>query len=178
MGLEETFMTFLHEHHKNMAARAHVIGKAVNVGDQYCDVEIDDAPTIHDVAFCTIHDAVSNRIVVSPKEGSRVLVGYIEANEQGKEIDAFIEQCSEIDKFFLKIGNKQYELTSSGHLIKGGNDTLKEVVDLMIAAQKLTIEACQQILVLYGNNPNFQKLAEAYGTKLQQATQKANNIFQ
>lgn len=178
MAFEDSLNDVLTAWLKQNAARAHVIGKAVNVVDQKCDVEREGSPTIHDVAFCSIEDTVENRIVAKPKEGSYVIVGFVEAFHEGKESDAFIEQCSEIDEVLIKIGNKLYKLNDQGHLVKGGSDTLKEVIELIIEAANLTIEATQQILVLYGNNPDYAKLIQAKFTKLQQATTKLNNVLQ
>jgi hypothetical protein len=178
MAFEESLNSFLKEWLTNNAGNAHVVGKAVNVTDQKCDIEREGAPTIHDVLFCAIEDTADTRIVIKPKEGSYVLVGFIEATHEGKEGDAFLEQCSEIDEVFVKTGNKIYKLNSQGHLLKGGGDTLKELIQLLIDAIKLTIEATQQIVVVYGNNPDYSKLIQANLTKLVQATNKLNNILQ
>ena len=178
MAFEDELNSFLKEWLLANAGTAHVVGKAVNVSDQKCDVEREGAPTILDVMFCAIEDTADTRIVVKPKEGSYVLVGFVEATHEGKEVDAFIEQCSEIDEVFVKTGNKIYQLNSQGHLLKGGGDTLKELVQLLIDAIKLTIEATQQIVVIYGNNPDYSKLIQANFTKLTQATNKLNNILQ
>lgn len=178
MAFEDSLNEVLVAWLKQNGARAHVIGKAINVDDQKCDVEIEGSPTIHDVAFCAIDDAVQNRIVIKPKEGSYVAVGFVEAVHEGQEADAFIEQCSEIDEVLIKIGTKLYKLNDQGHLLKGGGDTLKEIIQLIIEAANLTIEATQQILVLYGNNPDYSKLIQAKFTKLQQATTKLNNVLQ
>lgn len=94
-----------------------------------------------------------------------------------RKLMLFIEQCSEIDEFLIKIGQKTYKLNDTGHLIKGGNDTLKQVLELMIEGSKLIIEATQQILVLYGNNPDYAKLTQANVDKFTQALTKLNNIL-
>lgn len=89
MALEDALNDLLKNWLLANAGTAHVVGKAVNVTDQKCDVEREGAPTIFDVSFCAIEDAVSNKIVVKPKDGSYVLVGFIEATHEGKEADAF-----------------------------------------------------------------------------------------
>jgi hypothetical protein len=60
----------------------------------------------------------------------------------------------EIDKWRLKIGESVVEATSAGLLIQKQDDTLKQVLQLLI-------EAVQVIVVVQGTNPDYTKLTEA-----------------
>ena len=129
---------------------AHKTGTAINVSDDGCDVEIDGEPTLTDVRFYAIIDNVASKIVIRPKEGSKVLVGLI----GGIITEAFVSQCSEIDSVTITIGTVVYKVTSDGHVIKKGSDTL-------LKALKMLIEGVLQIVVLEGNNPDYAKLNNA-----------------
>lgn len=129
---------------------AHKTGTAINVTDDGCDVEVDGEPTLTDVRFYAIIDNVASKIVIRPKEGSKVLVGLI----GGIITEAFVSQCSEIDSVTITIGTVVYKVTSDGHVIKKGSDTL-------LKALKMLIEGVSQIVVLEGNNPDYAKLNNA-----------------
>lgn len=158
MAAEDAFHIALSEAVKAYQVRSHKVGIAVAVSDSKCDVDVEGEPKLFDVRFHAIEDAVGSKIVIKPKEGSKVLVGII----NNLVTEAFIEQCSEIDEVLIVTGDKEYKLNAEGHLIKGGNDTLKQVIQLII-------EAVQKIMVLQGNNPDFLKLT--------QAQEKLNNIL-
>jgi hypothetical protein len=149
-GLLQLFRAFLNEH----AIKSHVIGTAVNVGDEYCDVEREGETTIYSVVFHAIEDSVSNKIIIKPKEGSMVICGFLESNNAAEQTTAFIEQCSEIGEVLMQIGNKKYQLKSDGHLIAAGSVSLLDVLTHLYNSIKV-------ISVLYGNNPDFGELAQA-----------------
>lgn len=159
MAGEDLFHETLKEFIKVYDTVTHKVGTAVNVSGSKCDVEIEGEPALYDVRFHAIEDTLGNKIVIKPKDGSKVIVGVI----SNLATEAFIEQCSEIDEVLIIADDKQYKLNSSGHLIKGGDDTLKQVIDLVI-------EAVQVIVVIQGRNPDQAKLLAA--------KQKLENILQ
>lgn len=121
-----------------------------------CDVEpINGDADILDVRL--VADEKEDVFVLLPKIGSMVIVTFL------TETAAFVSMISEVSEVKYKIGTSFYSVTESGFLIKRGNDNVKDVI-------KLIIEAVQQILVVQGNNPNYEKLT--------QALTKLNNIMQ
>ena len=95
-------------------------------------------------------------LTLFPKIGSYVLAVKIENDE-----DWMVVACDEVDKVRVIAGEMIFEM-KDGYLIKKGNDTLKEVIQLII-------EAVQKIVVLQGTNPDYMKLT--------QALTKAQNIL-
>lgn len=86
--------------------------------------------------------------VLIPKAGSIVIV---ESTTQGV---SYVSMVSEISEVKYKIGDSFYSVTQAGHLVQKGDDTLKQVLTMIV-------EAVQQIVVMYGNNPDYVKLTEA-----------------
>jgi hypothetical protein len=70
--------------------------------------------------------------------------------------------CQEIDKYRLVVGDLVFEVGTDQFTVKKGADSLKDALTLIV-------EAIQQIVVIYGNNPAYDKLT--------QALTKINNIF-
>lgn len=147
---EENFLEIVRLVSHDTHVHAHKTGTAINVTDDGCDVEVDGEPRLTDVRFYAIIDEVASKIVVRPKEGSKVLVGIID----GMITEAFVVQCSEIESVSLKIGEVLLFVNSDGVVVKKAEDSLMQ-------ALKLMIEAVLQIVVIYGNNPNYMKLNES-----------------
>lgn len=116
----------------------------------------DDDIEIYDVRLRPVLNG-NESLTLFPKVGSYVLAVKIEDTEEWMVI-----ACDEIDKWRLVIGETVIEQSSEGLLIKKQEDTLKEVIQLII-------EAVQQIVVLQGTNPDY--------VKLTQALSKAQNIL-
>jgi hypothetical protein len=89
---------------------------------------------------------------LTPKEGSVVIVEWLSPDA------AYISQVSEVSDVSCKIGEVEYHLNADGMLLKKGDDNLLEALELII-------ESVEVILVLQGNNPDYQKL-QAAKTKL------------
>lgn len=87
-------------------------------------------------------------ITIYPKTGSYVLAVRIENDEQW-----MVLAVDEAERINYKTDNSEFEM-SNGFLLKRGDDTLKAVL-------LNVIEACEVILVLQGNNPDYTKLATA-----------------
>lgn len=95
-------------------------------------------------------------ITIYPKPGCWVLAVRIEDDE-----DWMVVAADEVDKYRLKVGDTELEV-KDGFLVKRGEDTLKEVLQLII-------EAVSVVVVLQGTNPDY--------TKLQEALTKAQNLL-
>ena len=129
--------------------------KSVDESERTCII-IDDDIEIVDVRLSpVINDKEST--IIFPKVDSWVLAIRIE-----DDADWFIIAADEVDKIRFKVGDVVFEQTSEGVLIKNGDNTLKEIL-------KLIIEAVQQIAVIYGSNPDF--------IKLNQALSKTNSLL-
>lgn len=122
-----------------------------------CDVEIDgnelgnirlQAIVKENVKGCKYYPAVGSKVVVE------------QLNDKG---DWMVTMLSEIEEVLFEVGTCKYQLKANGFLIKKGDDTLKQVLTLLV-------ESIQPIVVVYGNNPNY--------VKLNQALTKINNLLQ
>jgi len=158
MALEDELAALLKAHAEHSAIEAHIIGTAINIRDAVCDVEVEGEATLLDVRLHCIEDELKSKIVVKPKEKSKVIVGII----NNLKTDRFIAQCSEIEEVKTIIDSVEHSITAKGVLIKHGDDNLKEVFNLII-------EATSQIAVVIGNNPDYSKLLKA--------TKKLNNLL-
>ena len=122
-------------------------------------VTLSDDVVISDVRLKSIiSDGTGNRKVTYPTLNSKVLVGKIEGGH-----DYVMLACESIDKELWTIGNVNLQIDATGFTINNGTDSLKDALTLII-------ESVQQVLVLYGNNPDYGKLS--------QALEKVNNIFE
>lgn len=115
---------------------------------------LDGSTAIPDVRIVA-HDEKDGFVLI-PAVGSIVVVAML--NDKA----GLVVMQSEVEEVYWKAGNTTYSATAAGHLIKKGNDTLKQALTLMI-------EAVQKIVVLQGTNPDY--------AKLQQALNKVNNIL-
>ena len=131
------------------------IVKAVN-DDGTIDVSFDDLL----IKGCRIKSITGydKGITVKPSIESVVLIERIGDTEQ-----FFVIMYSAIDEHIVDTGNMVYKVNEDGHLVTNGEDTLKEVLTLIV-------EAVQPIVVIYGNNPDYEKLT--------QALTKINNLLQ
>lgn len=130
--------------------------KSVDEDAMTCVLEDDEGLEIHDVRLRPVLDG-NQSITIFPKVDTWALAIRIESDEEWMLLSA-----GEIDKWQLVIGDTIIEQNEDGLLIQKGSDSLKEVLTNII-------EAVQQIVVLYGNNPDYAKLATALT--------KTNNIF-
>lgn len=123
-------------------------GVVVAVNDHLCNVQIENGPLLEDVRLQVIEDQVSSFIRVSPKLGSVVVVGVV-VNVQSEYV---IIQTSEIDDVWIKVGENEYRLNATKHLVKNGDDEMWDGL-------KLLFEAIEPIIILKGRNPDKLKLA-------------------
>lgn len=124
-----------------------VLCKVKSVNGLNCECEpVNDDADIQDVRLVT--DDAEDGFVIVPEVGSYVIVQMLNATA------GYIAMVSKISEVYYKVGTAEYNVKADGHLIQKGNDTLKDVLTLMV-------EAVQQITVIYGNNPDYGKLTQA-----------------
>ena len=121
---------------------------AVNNDDDTVTVDFDNGNTMDDVRLKAVVDT-GNKVLLIPKIGSVVLVGSIENSDE-----YVVLVVHEISEVVYLIDTTRYSVNASGFLIKKGDDTLKQILTLIV-------EAVQPMVVIYGNNPVYTKLAEA-----------------
>jgi hypothetical protein len=127
-----------------------------SVNGLICDcVPVDGSAPILEVRLTT-NDEAENYFAVIPKVGSQIIVTFLT-----KDV-AFVSMVTDPEKVIYKNGDLVFEATEK-FLIKKGDNSLKDVLTLII-------QACSQIMVMQGNNPDF--------VKLQQALNKTQNLFQ
>lgn len=122
-----------------------------------CTLVDDDGLEYYDVQLRCVLQTGNNSETFYPATGSYALAARIEDTQSWLLISA--------DKYYkkmLSVDTALYQLTAAGHLVQKDGDTLKQVLTLVI-------QAVQQIAILYGNNPDYVKLA--------QAMDKVNNIL-
>jgi len=133
-----------------------LLGTVVSVDADLCTMNVDELD-IPDIRLRPVVGG-SEGITVYPKEGAWAVAVRLEQTDEFMLI-----ACSEVAKYRLVVDDMVYEVGEDKFLLKKGNDSLKDVIQLII-------EAVQPIVVIYGNNPVYAKLT--------QALDKLNNIFQ
>lgn len=121
--------------------------KSVNENDTVV-VQLFDDTIIDDVRLKSIIKA-GNEWVLIPEIQSLILIGKI---GNSSEWAMFLPHSVTAVK--SKIGEQQLLFNKDGLQLKNEGETLKDALVKII-------QACEQILVLQGNNPNYQMLSEA-----------------
>ena len=121
---------------------------SVNIDEDTIAVAVDGGLEIDDVRLKSIIKA-GNKLVLRPTVNSTVLIGRIENSDEWVMISP-----DEIDSMKLIIGDVAFEINQNGFLVKKDDKSLKDLLVLLI-------EAVQKIVVLEGNNPDYEKLIEA-----------------
>lgn len=87
-----------------------------------------------DVRLSSIIDENQNKIYLFPKEGSSVLVSKINNDIHSLYIEAY----SEIEEYYLKIDDAEFNVDKSGILLKNGNENLQLLMlDLIKAIKRM-----------------------------------------
>lgn len=120
---------------------------AVNDDDTIA-IEFSDDSTVDDARLKSVVKD-GNKMIMVPEVGSVVLVARIENSDEF--IVVAVESVSEV---LWIVGNSRYSMNEEGHLIKKGDDTLKQALVKFI-------EAVEVIIVMQGRNPDRVKLAQA-----------------
>lgn len=119
-------------------------------GDDTCDVEADGL-VYYEVRLKAAVADEQKGILPKPKVGSVVIIERI-GSEKSDEYQVVL--FSELDAWSLEIATTKFLIDADGfELSKTGAD-LKTILNLLV-------QATQQIVVLAGNGPNYQKLVEA-----------------
>jgi hypothetical protein len=131
------------------------IGTVASVGERTCILTVDDLD-YPDIRLSPVIDGTEG-LTIFPKVGTMAMAIRIEEADEWMLIG-----CQEIDKYRLVVGDLVFEVGTDQFTVKKGADSLKDALTLIV-------EAIQQIVVIYGNNPAYDKLT--------QALTKINNIF-
>jgi len=122
---------------------------SVDEGELTCTLYDEDSEAeFYDVRLRPVIDG-NECLTIIPKVDTWVLAVRIEDSE-----DWLIVAVGEADKWCLKVGEAIIEQTAEGLLIKKQDDTLRQVLELII-------QAVQKIVVMQGTNPDYPKLTEA-----------------
>jgi hypothetical protein len=127
--------------------------KSVNKTNNTCSIIDSDDLEMQGVRLQSIIDDNQKGCKHYPKVDSVVLVEKL-----GDKGEMFVLMMSEIEEVNYSIGTTLFKQHSNGFQIEKGNDSLKEIVQLII-------DAVTPIAVVIGNNPDYAKLIEA-DTKL------------
>lgn len=122
------------------------IVKSVDKVNSVCVVELDELQ-IGNVRLRAMVNENATGIKFFPVVGSFVLITRLDNEE------FFVAMVSEVEAVRLETDTSVLEV-NNGILLKKDNDTLKDALTLII-------DSVKKIMVLYGNNPDFIKLAQA-----------------
>jgi hypothetical protein len=126
--------------------------KSVDENEMTCVID-DDGFEIPEVRLRPVLDG-NESLTIYPKAGSWCLAVRLEDTEEWMLIAA-----GEIDKYRIKQNDLVFEMDGQKFLIEKQGANLMEII-------KGICEACMQIVVIQGNNPDYEKLTDAL-TKIQ-----------
>ncbi len=130
---------------------------AVNKTNNTCSIVDSDELELQGVRLQSTINDNQKGCNYYPKIDSVVLVEKL-----GDKGEMFVLMLSEVEEVNLSIGETLFKQDLNGFEIKKGDDSLKEILQLVI-------DAVTPIVVVIGNNPNYAKLIEA--------TMKLNNLM-
>lgn len=135
---------------------------SVNETESTVEVELDGGGKIDDVQLRSIVKS-GDKLVVIPKTNSIVLMASINKSEE-----YYVVAIEEPEKILIRRGALQVDITDKIEIVKSGfKVTLDNKIKIENGADNLKdalvkiIEAVQQIMVIYGNNPDYGKLSQA-----------------
>lgn len=136
MALEDEILKFFGAFVDSKNPKVLIVGTAVNVQDDTCDVVVDGEAKMLDVKLNVIEDTRNSKLVVYPKNNSKVLVGILSSLKK----EAIVLQTTEIEKVELVIGTVKCTISSEGLKIEKGTDSLKSIMgDLMTEIQAIKV---------------------------------------
>ncbi len=135
-----------------ITAKVVSVDKATNT----CEVSI-DGDELGSVRLQAVVATNKKGCRLYPAENSDVVIEQMD--DKGNWVVALY---SDIEEVVFEIGTTVFSMNTDGHAITKGSDSLKQ-------ALTLTNDAVKQIMVLYGNNPDY--------LKLQQSQAIIDNIF-
>lgn len=119
-----------------------------NDGEKTITAEDDDEVQYEDIRLAAILNS-NKSIIIYPAAGSFVLCQRIEQDH-----DWMVIWAEKVDKMSINSGTSIMESDGTKWTIKNNAANLKDVIENII-------EAVQQVVVMYGNNPDYAKLATA-----------------
>lgn len=133
-----------------------------NEADSTVEVEFDNGAKIDDVQLRSIVKA-GDKVVLIPKAGTKVLIAAINNSSE-----FFVVAVEEPEKILIRKDGLEVDIDSKIKIVKSGLEiTVDDKVKIENGADNLKqaldkiIQATQQITVIYGNNPDYAKLAQA-----------------
>lgn len=144
----------LDERAKRNPALVTIIGtvKSVDANEMTCVLADDD----FDIPEVRLRPVLDNKksITIFPKVGAYAIAVRLEDTEEWMLI-----QAGEVDKYRIEQNDLVFEMDGQKFLIEKQGANLMQII-------KSICEACLQIVVIQGNNPDYQKLKDAL-TKIQ-----------
>jgi hypothetical protein len=158
MTIEEQIRQSLEAWCKKFGPAPTLLATVVSVDESSftCVLKDDDGNIIPAVRLRPVLDG-NESVTLVPSVNSWALAVRIEAVEEWMLIAAGV-----VDKCKVVIGTTTIQQSADGFEMMKGTSSLKNILTNII-------EACQQILVIYGNNPDY--------TKLSEALDDTNNLF-
>jgi hypothetical protein len=129
------------------ASGAGIVCKVKELDGLNCVCEpVDGSADITDVRL--VADDAEDGFVLVPAVDSYVVVEMINATA------GYLGMVSKVTEVYWKVGTVLVSVNNQGVLIQKGNDTMKQILTLLI-------EAIQVVVVLQGSNPDYAKLTQA-----------------
>lgn len=122
-------------------------GKVTEVRDESIDVEREGMPSLLEVRFNSVLNAVQNEFKIVPKKGSIVLCGIIESNIS----EAILISCSEVEKLKIKVDQLEFECAGDGIKISNNGESFLTALNDMF-------DELNKILIIQGNTLNVSKM--------------------
>lgn len=150
MGLHEDIREALFNLAAKVGPRPSLLAtvKRVDEDKMTCTLEDDDGVEFYQVRLRPVLDG-KEALTIFPKPGAWALALRVENDD-----DWVIVATGEADKWRLKIAETVLEQDKSGLLVQQGEDSLLQVIELII-------EAAMGIVVVQGRNPDYVKLQQA-----------------
>lgn len=148
--LQDAFRNLTNRSDDTFSAKVESVDKAKGV----CVIN-DGSLEYTDVRLSSIIDENQNKIYLFPKVGSSVLVSKI-----NNDIHAlYIEAYSEIEEYYLKIDDSEFNVDQSGILIKKGEENLQLLMlDLIKAIKQMKFTTNTGSTIKLVNILDFEKL--------------------
>jgi hypothetical protein len=90
-----------------------------------------------------------------PKVGTTALIGTIHNTAAAYMID-----CEEFEELFIKSGESEFTIKQEGFIVKHGNESLKTVLNDLIAEKNKLNKQLQLVVVSAGVSPNVPALQQ------------------
>jgi len=122
-----------------------------------CDISIEGSPDLLEVRTRAVADEQETGIMISPKKGSYVLVAMIENKAESASIIGY----SEVDEYYLVIGQSKLRMNKDGFLMGRGSNVMGSLISDLI-------DAILQLTVTTGTGPSGTPINAVTFTQLKQ----------